>query len=150
MRQGDLSRDDRVLVGDVRLRVLAAVLELDGESHLELVEVDVARFPIDADPPADLPSLLYCELPCGHPAPSSRNRVPATLTLDVERACPAPDRGRAVEQQLPLSGRGTTPPRCSGRRSNRQFGQNHAADATSLWPSGLRFARSAKTETPIE
>src|SRR5512132_1702022 len=70
MRQRDLAGDHLVIVGYVRGGVLAAVLELDSEPHPELFEVCVAGLPIDADPLSDRPSLLRCELPRGHVAPS--------------------------------------------------------------------------------
>lgn len=71
MRKRDLPRDDLVIVGYVGGRVLTAVLELDGESHPELLKVYVASRPIDADPLPDRPSLFPCELPRGHFTPPS-------------------------------------------------------------------------------
>ena len=150
MRQGDLSRDNRVLVGDVRGRVLAAVLEHDGESHLELVEVDVARFPMM---PTRLPisrasSTVNCRVVIPLPPVEIASRLRSHSMSNVHAQhqiaaapwssnCPSP--GEARRHRAVAGG---------VRTGNSE--QNHAADATSLWPSGLRFARSAKTETPIE
>ena len=56
MREGDLPRDDRIVVRDVGLRVVASVLELDVHSGSELLEIEAV--PIDADCVADPPRLL--------------------------------------------------------------------------------------------
>src|SRR2546430_1914330 len=56
VRERDLAGGDRVVVGDVRLRVVGAVLELDVHAGAELLEVEAA--PVDADRVADAPGLL--------------------------------------------------------------------------------------------
>ena len=56
VRERDLAGGDRVVVGDVRLRVVGAVLELDVHAGAELLEVEAA--PVDADLVADAPRLL--------------------------------------------------------------------------------------------
>src|SRR5919204_55569 len=47
VRQRDLAGEDRIVVGDVGLRVVAAVLELDVHTGAELLEIEAA--PVDAD-----------------------------------------------------------------------------------------------------
>src|SRR5919201_1166361 len=56
VRQRDLAGEDRIVVGDVGLRVVAAVLELDVHTGAELLEIEAA--PVDADRVADAPRLL--------------------------------------------------------------------------------------------
>src|SRR5215472_13080310 len=56
VRERDLPRDDRIVVGHVGLRVVAAVLELDVHARAELLEIEAV--PVDADRVADLARLL--------------------------------------------------------------------------------------------
>jgi hypothetical protein len=56
VREGDLPGDDRIVAGDVRLGVVAAVLELDVHPVTELLEIEAA--PVDADLVADPLRLL--------------------------------------------------------------------------------------------
>jgi hypothetical protein len=47
MRERDLASDDRIVASDVRLRIVAGVLELDVHPLAELLEVEAV--PVDAD-----------------------------------------------------------------------------------------------------
>src|SRR6266516_7604411 len=53
MRERDLSGQDRVVAGHVRLRIVGAVLELDVHPKAERLEVEVS--PLDSDLVADTP-----------------------------------------------------------------------------------------------
>src|SRR6185436_574353 len=56
VRQCNLAGDDRVVSGDVRLRVVSAVLELDVHAVPELLEVEAV--PVDTDRVSDASCLL--------------------------------------------------------------------------------------------
>src|SRR5215467_6823298 len=60
----DLRRHDDVVVGDIRLRIARAMLELHVHSHPELLEIKRRGAPVDADP-------FRCR---SHPARRSRGR----------------------------------------------------------------------------
>jgi hypothetical protein len=77
MCERDLAGDDLVIVSDVGARVLAAVLELNTDSHPKLLEVHVASPPIYADPLPDRPSLFFGELPRDHFVVPQTRHVPS-------------------------------------------------------------------------
>jgi hypothetical protein len=56
VRERDLAGEDRVVSGDVRLRVVRTMFELNIHAGAELLEVVAA--PVDADRVADAPSLV--------------------------------------------------------------------------------------------
>src|SRR5262245_47950457 len=121
----DLPRDDRIVVGDIRLRVMRPVLELDVHPRSELLELE-AR-PVDADRVADPLRLFACRPPgLGHVAPprsarygsaysprvanTSARFAPASVTADLARrwrtAAMIRDRRRSFDERL--RGRATT------------------------------------------
>ena len=56
VREGDLAGDDRIVAGDVCLRIVAAVLEFNVHAGAKLLEVEAT--PIDTDRVADAPGLF--------------------------------------------------------------------------------------------
>src|SRR5690349_24977531 len=80
--QRDLSRDDRIVVRDVRLRVVRPVLELDVHPGAELLEVEAA--PVHADLVSNTARFLAAGSSLlGHAVASSKPTdwwVPGTLT----------------------------------------------------------------------
>src|SRR5205085_12141250 len=70
VRERDLPRDDRVVVGDVRLWIVASVLELDVHALPELLELEPG--PVDSDLVSDTARLLdRCSTGLRHPSGTS-------------------------------------------------------------------------------
>ena len=68
MGKRDLARHDGIVIGHVRQRVVATVLQLDVHPAAELLEVEGRRVPVDADLGADAPGIVSGEVRACRPS----------------------------------------------------------------------------------
>src|SRR6266536_5965897 len=61
VRERDLSGQDRIVAGDVRLWIVRPMLELDVHAEAELLQVEAG--PVGSDLVADTPGLFACSPP---------------------------------------------------------------------------------------